>query len=59
MDVTPREVTDAPRRRRKNPAMYGVLLLIPEGGGGGRDTLFADLSPRELYAVARAVAAGR
>jgi len=37
--------------------LYGVLLLIPEGGG--RDTLFADLSPRELYAVARAVAAGR
>jgi len=34
-----------------------VLLLIPEGGG--RDTLFADLSPRELYAVARSVAAAR
>ncbi len=35
--------------------LYGVLLLIPEGGSP--DTLFADLSPRELYAVARSVAA--
>ena len=37
--------------------LYGVLLLIPEGGTP--DTLFADLSPRELYAIARSVPGGR
>ena len=37
--------------------LYGVVLLIPEGRSP--DTLFAELSPRELYALARSVPAGR
>ena len=37
--------------------LYGVVLLIPEGRSP--DTLFAELSPRELYALARSVPRGR
>ena len=48
MDVTPRELDEPPRRprRRKNPAMYGVLLLIVVAIGF---VLFQGLNNAALY----------
>jgi cytochrome c-type biogenesis protein CcmE len=48
VDVTPREVEEAPRkpRRRKSPAMYGVLLLIVVAIGF---VLFQGLNNAALY----------
>ena len=47
MDVTPRHVEEAaPRRKRKSPAMYGVLLLIVLAIGF---VLFQGLNSAALY----------
>jgi cytochrome c-type biogenesis protein CcmE len=46
MDVTPREVDAAPRRKRKSPAMYGVLALIIVAIGF---VLFQGLNNAALY----------
>jgi cytochrome c-type biogenesis protein CcmE len=47
MDVTPRDVADAaPRRRRRNPALYGVLVLIVAAIGF---VLFQGLNNAALY----------
>ena len=46
MDVSPREVEERPQRRRKSPAMYGVLLLIVVAIGF---VLFQGLNNAALY----------
>jgi cytochrome c-type biogenesis protein CcmE len=46
MDVTPRPVEDAPRRKRKSPAIYAALALIVVAIGF---VLFQGLNSAALY----------
>jgi cytochrome c-type biogenesis protein CcmE len=46
MDVTPRDPVEGPKRRRKNPAMYGALVLIVVAIGF---VLFQGLNNAALY----------
>ena len=46
MDVSPRPVDEAPRRKRKSPVMYGVLALIVVAIGF---VLFQGLNSAALY----------
>jgi len=46
MDVSPRPVGEAPRRKRKSPVMYGVLVLVVLAIGF---VLFQGLNSAALY----------
>src|SRR5688500_19135175 len=46
VDVTPRDVEERPQRRRRSPAMYGVLVLIVVAIGF---VLFQGLNSAALY----------